>query len=108
MANSNSNVNNLYQSPEDRLDTVLGELSKGFTSQPFTGIELLGRVFGAVKKEFPGGTTTSDYQPVIDHMIETYGIKLRWVTSPDDSFSGWGPEFEVVDEVKFTLFLLKY
>ena len=90
-----SQPNTLYGTTENRINT-LGNVSNSADVY---------RVFGAVRKE----KTSDDPTEIIKYMFDTYGITLTYVTSEAlTGGGGWAMEFDVVDEVKYTLFLLKY
>jgi len=83
-----SNNNHLYHTPEQRLDTMLGDAR--FWS-------MMSR---CRKEENIGG------DELVGVFAERYGILLR----PNDGtvLDGFSPEVVIVDEQKYTVFLLKY
>ena len=89
----------LYDTLEKRMDTMANSIGEGRTDT-----KAVARVFGAVKSECSGGLVEG--KTPIEHMLEMYGIRIWWVDGTDHS--GWAMDFEVVDEVKYTMFLLKY
>ena len=106
----NTNINHdLYDSSESRLDTIIGDGSgEGWLSGRLTDAATLNMVFKAVGREFPNA---ADRKPanIIKHMSETYGIQLTWNENINSAgMSGWSPTFEIINEVNYTMFLLKY
>jgi hypothetical protein len=94
----NSNLNHLYEDTDTRVNTLVNQ---------DMNVDAFNRIFNAIRKEFPEQKMrTEGYQKIIDYMIETYGIRLFWTTN--EFLSGWDTKFEIVDEARYTFFLLKY
>lgn len=90
MVNSN-NVNHLYDTPDQRLNTMLGRSDVDFW-----------RKLRKLKSEIDlGGLEFQDW------LVEEYGVKLT-LTSNTAGQTGYDPQAEIVDEQKYLIFLLKY
>jgi len=84
-------TNNLYSTAEQRLDTVLGDADFWWKMQQCRKLE------GAEH-------CTTDVATMI-WFRDTYGIQLL---PSDDTIIGFQRQVDIVDEHKYTVFLLKY
>lgn len=83
-----------YANVESRLDTVLGSLAQRWNS-----IRLVKREYDALADAVPLG---QGFLTFYDYVKEYYGIKMMMI---DDNLS---PNYEIIDEKKYTVFLLKF
>jgi hypothetical protein len=95
-----SQLNTLYGTTENRINTF------GQVEDPAA----LSRVFKTVRNVVSVCPSMSgDPDKIIKHMLDTYGIKLKYVHDPAlPSGSGWDMSFEVADEKLYTFFLLQH
>jgi len=91
MANSNSVLNKLYATPEDRLDTILDRSHVTFWRR--------------LRKAKPANIT--DPYEIAKYVLDEFGVELA-VTIGEFGSIGYAPEAQIVDEQKYLLFLLKY
>ena len=80
-----------YATPEARMDTILGNEAQHYIR--------LRKVKAEWDNRWKGGIHDASFP---QYLVETYGIKMRM----EDS--GIGLTYEIVDEQKHTLFLLKF
>jgi predicted transcriptional regulator len=94
-----STIGNIYGTTEDRINTMM------YTEDS----KAIHRVFKAMAQEFP---VFSDREPtkMIDHFIDMYGLKLTYIDDGHGitAVTGWDASYTIVDEAKYTFFLLKY
>jgi predicted transcriptional regulator len=94
-----SQPNTLYGTTEDRINTMM------YTEDS----KAIHRVFKAMAQEFPN-INEREPSKMIDHFIDMYGLKLSYQDGGDaiTAVTGWDAAYEIVDEAKYTFFLLKY
>ena len=84
--------NNLYSTPEKRLDTILGDA--GFWSR-----------MQKCRMSEEGQTHCTSDIDTRTWFRDTYGIRLL---PSDTHMNGYSQEVEIVDEKKYLVFLLKF
>ena len=84
-----------YSSPESRIDTIIGGDSSHYIRLRKCKLE-----WDTLAEAVPIG---QGFLTFPDFAREWYGIKLEW--GNDD---GIGLDYEIVDEKKYTVFLLKF
>ena len=84
-------MNELYTTPERRLDTILGNADFWIKMQR--------------ARETEGWEHCHQISTMIEWFRNTYGILLM---PAHDQIDGFSPEVTIVDEHKYMLFLLKY
>jgi hypothetical protein len=90
-----SEPNSIYGTTEQRINTF-GQVEDS---------RAVYRVFNAVRSEMIKGGPDE----VIKYMLQTYGIKLNYISDPAlPAGGGWDMSFVVFDEELYTFFLLKY
>lgn len=83
-----------YTDTEARINTVLGEIGKNWRR-----IVAVKREYDALADAVPVG---QGFLTFYDYVKEYYGIKM--IMDGDDL----SPEYQVIDEKKYTVFLLKF
>ena len=83
-----------YEDTEARIDTVLGEIGNNWRR-----IVKVKQEYDALANAVPVG---QGFLTFYDYVKEYYGIKMQM--NGDDL----SPEYEIVDERKYTVFLLKF
>lgn len=84
-------MNNLYGTPESRLDTVVGSDSPLWSN--------VGRVY----KDYNDKKKQDSIEPGFDeHLLEEFGIVVK---RGEDGYT-W--DYDIADPAKYTFFLLKY
>jgi hypothetical protein len=92
-----SKPNTLYGTTENRINTMM------YTEDS----RAIHRVFTAMAQEFPD-ILNREPSVMIQHFIDMYGLKLSYQDGGPDQLSGWDAAYTIVDEAKYTFFLLKY
>lgn len=57
-----------------------------------------------LKREYDDGDTTSDADPFLDWLEKKYGMRVL----RENIGNGFTDDYEIVDEKKFLIFMLKY
>jgi hypothetical protein len=83
-----------YSDTESRIDTVLGDIGRKWFR-----IIAAKKEYDALAEDVPIG---QGFLTFYDYVKEYYGIKLHEVEA------NLSPEYEVIDEKKYTVFLLKF
>jgi len=81
------------------------ELSRGFTSMDYSK-KGIWRGISKFKKSLGTDISEVSTDVFIPELEEQYGIKLKMETT--GIMPGFAPEYQVVDEHKFMMFVLKY
>ena len=85
-----------YASPERRIDTIIGGDTKHYIR-----LRKCKEEYDRLAEEVPIGQGFLTFE---DFVREWYGIKLRF----DTQDFGFGLDYTVIDEKKYTVFLLKF
>jgi hypothetical protein len=91
---SDGSKDEYYESQEARIDTVLGEVGKKWLR-----IVAVKKEYDALAEDVPLG---QGFLTFYDYVKEYYGIKLYEVEA------NLSPNYEIVNEQKYTVFLLKF
>jgi hypothetical protein len=91
---SDGSKDEYYESQEARMDTVLGDIGKKWLR-----IVTVKKEYDALAEAVPVG---QGFLTFYDYVKEYYGVKLHM---DGDNLS---PNYEVIDEQKYTVFLLKF
>ena len=85
-------ANELYNTPERRLDTILGDYEFWRKMQ--------------LARETDGWEHCHQIGTMMSWFLDTYGIQL--MPAENDVMGGFSPNVTIVDEQKYMVFLLKY